>query len=152
VSTVSNLDRAVVAEAMDWIGTPYRHQASRKGVGCDCLGLVRGVWRALYGREPEAPGPYSADWAEAGGGDPLIEAARRHCNEMPADELSPGRLILFRWRPHLPAKHAGIVVAPSRFVHAYQGHSVLVSRLGPHWRRRVAGAFAFPGPDGPSSR
>lgn len=58
MSTVSNLDRAVVAEAMDWIGTPYRHQASRKGVGCDCLGLVRGVWRALYGREPEAPGPY----------------------------------------------------------------------------------------------
>jgi NlpC/P60 family putative phage cell wall peptidase len=57
VSTVSNLERAVVAEAMDWIGTPYRHQASRKGVGCDCLGLVRGVWRALYGREPEAPGP-----------------------------------------------------------------------------------------------
>ena len=28
-----------------WIGTPYRHQASLKGVGCDCLGLVRGVWR-----------------------------------------------------------------------------------------------------------
>ncbi len=29
----------------DWLGTPYRHQGRRKGVGCDCLGLVLGVWR-----------------------------------------------------------------------------------------------------------
>ena len=37
---------AIVAEARAWIGTRYCHQASVKGVGCDCLGLVRGVWRA----------------------------------------------------------------------------------------------------------
>ena len=41
---------AIVAEARAWIGTRYRHQASVKGVGCDCLGLVRGVWRALRRR------------------------------------------------------------------------------------------------------
>ena len=39
----------IVAETRDWIGTPYRHQASLKGVGCDCLGLVRGVWRNVIG-------------------------------------------------------------------------------------------------------
>ena len=55
----------VVAEARSWIGTPYQHQASLKGVGCDCLGLVRGVWRALYGEEPEHVPAYSRDWAEA---------------------------------------------------------------------------------------
>jgi NlpC/P60 family putative phage cell wall peptidase len=37
----------IVAETRAWLGTPYRHQASLKGVGCDCLGLVRGVWRAI---------------------------------------------------------------------------------------------------------
>ncbi len=47
---------AVVVEALSWVGTPYRHQAAQKGVGCDCLGLVRGVWRALYGSELERPG------------------------------------------------------------------------------------------------
>ena len=57
---------AIVAEARAWIGTPYRHQASLKGVGCDCLGLLRGVWRAVVGGEPEGPPPNSADWAEAG--------------------------------------------------------------------------------------
>ena len=48
---------AIVAEALAWLGTPYRHQGARKGVGCDCLGLVRGVWRAVYGDNPEEPGP-----------------------------------------------------------------------------------------------
>ena len=56
---------AIVAAARSWIGTPYRHQASLKGVGCDCLGLLRGVWRDVVGDEPERPPAYSRDWAEA---------------------------------------------------------------------------------------
>ena len=56
-----------LAEARTWLGTPYQHQASLKGAGCDCLGLVRGVWRTLYGDEPEATPPYTPDWAERGG-------------------------------------------------------------------------------------
>jgi len=68
----------IVAETRAWIGTPYRHQASLKGVGCDCLGLVRGVWRATIGDEPECAPPYAPDWAEAASGEPLAEAAARH--------------------------------------------------------------------------
>ena len=66
----------ILTEARSWIGTPYRHQASLKVVGCDCLGLLRGVWRGVMGQEPELPPPYSADWAEAGA-DTLVAAARR---------------------------------------------------------------------------
>lgn len=51
----------IIAEARAWIGTPYRHQGSLKGVGCDCLGLVCGVWRALNGAEPEATPAASQD-------------------------------------------------------------------------------------------
>lgn len=137
--------QAVIAEALAWVGTPYRHQGSRKGVGCDCLGLVRGVWRAIYGEEPEDPGPYAVDWAEAAEKDRLTDAARRYCREKPPiAAAAPGDLLLFRWRPHVPAKHAGILVAHDRFVHAYQGHAALVSALVPHWRRRISGVFAFP--------
>lgn len=82
----SQANAAVLAEAETWLGTPYRHQGSRKGVGCDCLGLVRGIWRALYGREPELPGPYTPDWAETGKGDPLFEAAMRHCRQKPIEK------------------------------------------------------------------
>ena len=33
---------AIVAAARTWIGTPYEHQASCRGAGTDCLGLLRG--------------------------------------------------------------------------------------------------------------
>ncbi|EKF40643.1 hypothetical protein NA8A_19880 [Nitratireductor indicus C115] len=138
------LAQRVVSEALEWVGTPYRHQASRKGVGCDCLGLMRGVWRDLYGAEPEDPGPYSADWTETTGEDRLLQAARRHCREVDIAGLAQGHLILLRWRPHLPAKHVGIMTAGCAFVHAYQGMEVTVSALVPQWRRRIAGVFAFP--------
>lgn len=135
---------AIVAAAKGWLGTPYRHQGSRKGVGCDCLGLVRGVWAEVYGAEPERPGPYAPDWAEGSGRELLIEAARRHCIEKSRRGIEAGDLILFRWRPHLPAKHAGIALGPDSFIHAYQGHEVLVSALVPQWRNRIAGLFRFP--------
>lgn len=53
---------AIIAAARSWLGTPYHHQASLKGVGSDCLGLIRGIWRELYGPEPEAMPPYTRDW------------------------------------------------------------------------------------------
>src|SRR5690606_31678794 len=101
----------IVAEALAWRGTPYRHQASLKGVGCDCLGLVRGIWRAVYGSEPEAPPRYTPDWAEARGEETLARAAARHMAEISVDAAEAGDLLLFRWRANLPAKHAAVVVS-----------------------------------------
>lgn len=134
----------IIAEAMAWLGTPYRHQASLKGVGCDCLGLVRGVWRAVEGEEPEALPAYSPDWAEAGA-DTLLATARRHLAELDPGEWQPGDVLLFRWRAHLPAKHAAILIAPDRIIHAHDGAAVALAWLTPWWRRRLAAAFAFPG-------
>jgi NlpC/P60 family putative phage cell wall peptidase len=134
----------IVAEARSWIGTPYAHQASLKGVGCDCLGLVRGVWRAHYGEEPELTPAYSSDWAEATGEEKLAAAARRHLIEIATDKAEPGDLLLFRWRPHLPAKHAAILSAPDRMIHAHDGAAVAEVHFAPYWRRRLAFAFALP--------
>src|SRR5581483_8890474 len=98
----------IVAEARAWIGTPYQHQASLKGVGCDCLGLVRGVWRALLGDEPQAAPAYSRDWAEAAREETLAQAARAHLVEIDPGAFQPGDVLLFRYREHYPAKHAAI--------------------------------------------
>jgi NlpC/P60 family putative phage cell wall peptidase len=137
----------IVAEARSWIGTPYRHQASLKGVGCDCLGLVRGVWRAVIGREPERAPPYTPDWAEASGSEALARAAARHLIAVPLEKFAPGDVLLFRWRSHLPAKHAGIVTAKDLMVHAHDGAAVAEVAIVPWWRRRLAYAFRFPGID-----
>ena len=44
---MTSIALSVVVEARRWLGTPYLHQASECGVGADCLGLLRGVWRGV---------------------------------------------------------------------------------------------------------
>lgn len=141
----AHLTRAAVeAEARCWIGTPYRHRASLKGVGADCLGLVRGVWRGCVGLEPEPLPPYTPDWAEATRRETLADTARRHLLPLDPPQAAPGDVVLFRFRPHLPAKHAAILSAGG-MIHAYDGVSVCETALTPWWRRRLAFAFRFPG-------
>ncbi len=135
-----------VGEARAWIGTPYLHQASVCGVGCDCLGLLRGVWRALYGAEPEAVPAYTPDWSEPQGDERLMAAALRHMTSAGPDWRA-GQVLLFRMRRGAVAKHLGILSAhgdTSAFIHAYSGHGVVESPLSLPWRRRVVARFEFP--------
>lgn len=135
---------AILAAARGWLGTPYRHQASVKGAGADCLGLVRGVWREVYGEEPELAPAYSPSWAEIGGKELMAEAAGRHMSRLAPEERRPGDLLLFRWREHLPAKHAAILNGPHRMIHAYDGSSVCEVHFHGWWLRRLAFVFRFP--------
>lgn len=138
----------IVALARDWIGTPYVHQASVQGAGSDCLGLIRGLWRALYGSEPEAAPPYTPDWGEFGATEFLMAGAARHLLAVPRERaLSAGQVLLFRMRPGAVAKHLGVLVedgAEPRFVHAYTHHGVIESPLTMPWRNRIAARFRFP--------
>ncbi len=137
----------VVDEARRWIGTPYVHQASVRGAGSDCLGLIRGIWRQLNGAEPELVPHYSADWGEPQGQEMLFEAAARHLHKKAQDdELCAGDVLLFRMRTSAIAKHLGVVsgagVSP-KFIHAYTGHGVIESPLTGPWQRRIAARFVF---------
>jgi NlpC/P60 family putative phage cell wall peptidase len=133
----------IIAAARAWLGTPYRHQAATPGAGCDCLGLVRGVWRTLYGGEPLALPPYRADWRDLSHADALLEAAGRLL--VPA-ALPPkaGEVVLFRLNRLPLPKHCGIMVAPDRFIHAQERLGVAETRLADPWRRRLTAAYAVP--------
>ncbi|MBS0472358.1 MAG: C40 family peptidase [Proteobacteria bacterium] len=137
----------VVMASRTWIGTPYIHQASAKGAGCDCLGLLRGVWRELHGSEPETPPPYTPDWAEAAGRETLYMACRRHLIEIDLATLDPGDVALFRMARSGPAKHCGVVAEKSgalTLIHARQNRSVCEESFTSFWRRHLAYAFRFP--------
>ncbi|HRW16394.1 MAG: NlpC/P60 family protein [Amaricoccus sp.] len=136
----------VIGAARGWLGTPYHDQASARGVGCDCLGLVRGIWRELYGPEPLPLPPYSRDWGETGTREVLAEAARGVMLEAPTMEIVPGALLLFRMRTGAVAKHCGIVTAPDWFIHAYERTGVVEVPLDAAWRRRIVSTFLFPNP------
>lgn len=135
----------IVALAREWIGTPYHHQASCRGAGADCLGLVRGVWRELYGSEAEAPSAYSRDWAETRGEETLLEGAGRHLRPVPIASADAGDVIVFRLRAGVVAKHAAVLTGPRSFVHAMEGGPAAEVALTSWWQRRIAGAFSFPG-------
>jgi len=137
----------VIAEARCWIGTPYLHQASTLGAGTDCLGLLRGVWRALHGAEPEAIPAYTADWAEPDHREVLFEAASRWLVPKPLHSSGIGDVLLFRMQERSIAKHLGLqsdVGAHPKFIHSYTGQGVLECSLSEPWRRRIAARFAFP--------
>lgn len=135
----------IVQAAREWVGTPYRHRAAMRGAGCDCLGLLRGVWRDLYGGEPMAIVPnYRADWRDT-----------RHASDLRAvaDDLltaaasgpQAGQIILFRLGRSVVPKHCGIALTANRFIHAQEGLGVIEANLTEGWRRRVAGLYEFPG-------
>jgi NlpC/P60 family putative phage cell wall peptidase len=133
----------VIATARSWLGTPFHDQASLRGVGCDCLGLARGVWREVVGNEPFPIPPYSRDWGETGPNEVLADGARCMMAEVGPSDAGPGALILFRMAPRAIAKHVGIFTSTDSFIHAYERLGVVEEALTPAWRRRIAFAFLF---------
>ena len=135
----------LVVASRHWIGTPYHHQASLLQIGCDCLGLVRGVWRDAIGPEPEEASPYGVDWAETGRADKLLQALNRHFHQIELCAYREGDVLLFRFLTHRPATHLGIATSQTHMIHAHSGACVTEAEIGAHWRKRLVAAFAFPG-------
>jgi NlpC/P60 family putative phage cell wall peptidase len=75
----------------------------------------------------------------------IRKAAARHLVAIDCAAFREGDVLLFRWRANLPAKHAAIVTAAEKMVHAHDGAAVAEVAIAPWWRRRLAYAFRFPG-------
>ena len=113
----------VVRAARGLIGTPYHHQASVKGVGCDCIGVVvltavechmpeahawlRDVRRFSYTREPDPK--------------MLLEAADEYLVEIPTTQMRMGDIPLMRAVNGTQPMHFGILSSdnPRYLVHAF---------------------------------
>ncbi len=149
---VSRMDKEqfkndIVCTARRWIGTNYCHQASLEGVGADCLGLLRGVWRELLGQEPTYVPSYSADWS-VGDCEMLLRAARSSLKPIELATAEPGDVVLFRMIEYGPAKHLGILAktadeAPT-FIHAYSRRGVIETAMTSSWLRRVDSYYSIP--------
>lgn len=153
--TRDRLRRLALDEAMQWRGTPYRHKASNRDPGADrdwgadFYGLLRGIWRALYGVELEAH-DYAPDWA-APGEEELLAILRRNMVEIPLADAREGDVVTFRMAAGVPVRHLAILSADPcerhkerRMVHAYWGRAVVESWMGQWWETRLAFAFTWP--------
>lgn len=136
----------ILSAARSWVGTPYQHQGSLKGVGTDCLGLILGVWREIGGGTlPDIP-PYAPSWHVVDPNEDLWAAMKTVLQ--PADRvLAPGDIALLRMRDGASARHAGIISGTwrePRLIHAYSGRGVVESFLGKPFKRRIVARFRFP--------
>lgn len=141
------MTQQIVDLARQWIGTPYYHQASSIGVGTDCLGLIRGIWRDLYGAEPTQVPAYTRDWDEMRGDDVLWSAAAKYLQEKTGTACDLGDVLLFQMRKGAVAKHLGIqseIGETPKFIHAYSGHCVTESPLSAPWQHKIVARFRFP--------
>ncbi len=133
----------LIESARDWIGTPYVHQASLKGAGCDCLGLIRGLFRERFGEEPEAIPPYDPAW-DIGGSETLRDGLARHLTKIALTSIAPGDVLLFRMRPHASARHCGLLAERDgclTLIHARQNKRVSEEAFTAFWRSKLAYAF-----------
>lgn len=138
----------VVAEARDWIGTEFHHQARVKGVGVDCAGLVIMVAKALglsdfditdYGRIPDGMTIRGLLEQHAD----LIADGRNEVNAL----AQPGDVILFRYTLH--DQHMAIraeLDGRPTIIHA-RGDVGKVVETGydKTWHRRAVAAFRYRG-------
>lgn len=145
----------IVEVARTWIGTPYHHQGATRQAGCDCLGLVRGVFFDLHAFHPELPPAYTPAWGEYGKDELMLEAAQRNLVQVSVAEKGHvlpiaqqrwdvGDVLLFRARIGAVAKHCGIVSGEDMMIHSYSGIGVRETNIGV-WGSRTAGVFKFPG-------
>jgi NlpC/P60 family putative phage cell wall peptidase len=127
-----------------WLGTPYHHQASLKGIGTDCVGLVRGVYRELYGVEAPHLINYSVDWGDANGNEQMVEAANKFLEPVPLDQLDAGVVALMRWKEARVAKHCMILTGKRTAIHAYNRAPVTEIDLNDWWLNKLVYAYVFP--------
>lgn len=144
--TITRFD--VVRAGRGWIDTPFHHQASVKGVGCDCIGLVAGVaaelhmpeaqaWlqdvrRRSYTREPDAK--------------MLLEAASDYLVEIPIPHLGMADIPLMRPRNGREPMHFGILACdhPRHLIHAYaQARRVVENCFEGEWASLTLRAYRY---------
>lgn len=136
----------VVQIAKSWLGTPYRHQASVKSQGCDCIGLIRGIYREFYNLEidPQDIPPYQPTWYEVDQKDPLITIGKKYLIEKEVSSVQRGDILIFRMSSTASAKHCSVLSSMDTMIHAVNGRGVFEVSLSSHWWKRVVSVFAFP--------
>ena len=132
--------------ARAWIGTPFQHGASRRGLGTDCLGLVRGLYRELVGPEPITVPPYPSI-RTTGVENALMAGLEAALRSVVTEETTlPGDVLAFGLG-RVGTCHLGVSTRGGShplFVHALERHGVVETSLSKPWSRRIAARFRFP--------
>lgn len=113
---MSEKTEAVIAEAKDWIGTPYRKHGRIKGVGVDCSMLLAEVYERA-GAIGHVDPVYAADWHLHHSEEKYIDWLVQLGDEVVGEEPRPGDVVV--WKFGRTFSHGAIVVEWPMVIHAY---------------------------------
>ena len=105
---------AIALESMSWDGTPFHDRAGVKGVGCDCVHLLEGVYKACGFALDFSMPEYPPQWFQHRDEPLFLVGIARYARKVEVPEL--GDVVMFRFGRH--AAHGAVLVGPDRIVHA----------------------------------
>ncbi len=128
----------IIEEARSWVGTPFHHQASVKGRGCDCGGMIKGVGAVFGCNFKRVPVDYARIPSNG-----MLEALLEDVL-VPTPVPHPGDVLLFKYLRE--PQHLGIFTEKDSVIHSYQPSGrVIEHRLDKKWRSRIVRVFKYPG-------
>ena len=135
----------LLAEGREWLGTPWRHQASAKGVGADCIGFIAGVASAC-GSTEAARFLSTPEWRRYGR-EPSPEFMFSVCDELmdriPIADARVGDVLVFTCGKH--PMHFGLVAGETMLHSWLVARRVVEHRIDDDWRSRIVRAYRLRG-------
>jgi NlpC/P60 family putative phage cell wall peptidase len=133
----------LIAESRTWLGTPHRHQGAIKGVGCDCVGFLKGVALETGLITPELAAKLPRDYSRQPSGAQLRRLMGSLLVTVPFNDRAPGDHILMRLE--IEPQHLGMLTAvdPDYIIHCGE-NGVVGHRLDSVWRARIVRVYRFP--------
>lgn len=107
---------AIVAEARDWLKTPYHHRQRVKGVGVDCAQLLIGVFSGVGLVAPFETDDYPRDWMLHREEDRFRAYVRQYADQIAVEEVLPGDVCLYLYGKCFA--HGAVVVEWPLIIHA----------------------------------
>ncbi len=134
----------VIAEARTWLGTPWHHQASVKGVGCDCIGFIRGVAEPFLGKV-DIPLDYTPTWHLYRAEPRMYLGFKAVAEEIDPADAIPSDILLFGAGKG-PAHHCALLTPEGGLIHCYQEAGRVVEHaFSDGWQSKLRHAFRLPG-------
>lgn len=136
--------KQIIDAARSCLGTPFKHQGRVRGLGLDCVGLIRYPIIATHMQSYEE----NADFTQYGK-DPVPSKMGTHLSkyftEVRVNELLPGDIIWCRVRNS--PQHLAIYTDEDTVIHSVSNgpNRVVEHILENKWRKRIYKIFRYKG-------
>jgi cell wall-associated NlpC family hydrolase len=119
----------LIAEAKEWLGTPYHTMGRVKQGGCDCGTFLLGVLENTK-LLPHVDLPYYPEDIACHCAVPrYLMKIEEHCNPVPMDNVKPGDIIVFQFPGSKVPHHASFIFDENYMIHAYTRQGVILSNI-----------------------